>query len=196
MKIKPLFDIVVEEIDEVKVPYLRLQFDGNNAEHTEWLSEHIYCSEVSDGSSSHDYPTDLLIEIPLLAFVEAYYVLERYKRLSHIVIECSISSEAFKQQNRRFFNYGVTISAPEECEDNMPHFDFTLSFSEWGTNHEWILNFDLGMLDTDDYVDNIVCVQNLAEGLGRKMCETCNNSPSPLPAILDWGGGLYRGKHR
>ena len=81
----PLFETVV--ID--KEPYLRIAFDDKNEAHKEWLSEHIYCVEVANGSSSHDYPTDLVVEIPIIAFIEAYYVLERYHNLEQIVIESS-----------------------------------------------------------------------------------------------------------
>ena len=196
----PLFETVM--ID--KTPYLRIAFDDKNEAHKEWLSEHIGCVEVENGSSSHDYPTDLVVEIPIIAFIEGYYVLERYHNLKQIVIDCSVSSEEFKRQKRSFFSQNIRINAPQECDDYMPNLYFTLHLSEWYSEREWFLEFSLDMLDIDDYIDaedyadEITCVSELVEGVARRLCNTtdyCENPRQPLPPVLDWNGGWYRGQY-
>ena len=85
----------------------------------------------------------------------------------------------------------------------MPNLNFTLHLSEWYTDSEWFLEFDLDMLDIDDYIDaedyanEITCVSELAEGVTRRLLNTtnyCQNPREPLPPVLDWGGGWYRGR--
>lgn len=168
----PVFEIV--EIENI--PYLHLQFDKQ--EHLMWLSQNMICSEVSDGSSSHDYPTDLCVRIPLIAFVEAYTALDQYKHISQAVIDCSVSSDELAQAEPKcvLYHSRVIINKPdfdsrEKPGVFVPAFQFSLAFADWYSDREWIVELNLAMLGLDEFVDNVGSLNALKHGLAQKSCK-------------------------
>lgn len=179
----PVFEII--EIENK--PYLRLQFDKH--QHLAWLSQHMICSEVSDNSSSHDYPTDLRVDIPLIAFVEAYMALEQYKNISQVVISCSVSSDEFAQQECSFYHNRVIINKPNLFDNSetpgsfAPSFYFSLAFADWFSDREWIVELNLAMLGlVGNFVDDIGSVDALKRGLAEKSYQQTQQ----MYPIFDW----------